>query len=171
MEEIWKDIPGYDGLYQVSNLGSVRALNYNKRKGRVKMMSKIVGHNGYLYVMLSKNCVYKRFLIHRLVASCFIEKPDGKNEIDHIDGNNQNNVWINLRWSSHQENLNNPITKKRFRDSKVIPVIQSTLDGRFVREWECAKDAERVCGFHSGDISKCCKGKAAHAGGYKWSYK
>ena len=81
--EIWKDIDGYEGLYQVSNLGRIKSLNY-KRTGRTKLL-KLVKSNGYLDIILYNNGKYKHYLVHRLVAKAFIPNPDNLPEINHID--------------------------------------------------------------------------------------
>lgn len=111
MQEIFKDIKGYEGLYQVSNLGRVRSLDKVERlkcrwgfettrpkKGRILTPRKHT--NGYLRVGLKE----KDFFIHRLVAEAFIHKLKDKPEVNHIDGNKQNNRVDNLEWCNRQEN-------------------------------------------------------------------
>lgn len=102
--EIWKDIPGYDGYYQVSNFGRVKSLRKVLKAGLRK---------GYLYISLRN----KKFNIHRLVAIAFIPNPGNLPETDHIDGNPLNNNVDNLRWVTRQQNELNPITRKRIFDS------------------------------------------------------
>lgn len=110
-EEIWKDVVGYEGLYQVSNFGRVRSKRVNRHEGGV-MVTKIK-KNGYITIMLNVN--HKRISksVHRMVAEAFIPNPENKPQIDHIDGNPQNNNVTNLRWATAKENMNNPITKQR----------------------------------------------------------
>ena len=109
MEE-WRDIKGYEGLYQVSNLGRVKSLGNNKtRKEKILKPETI---NGYLRVCLFKERKGKHILVHRLVADAFIPNMDNKPYIDHIDGNPNNNIINNLRWCTHNENMNNLITKQ-----------------------------------------------------------
>ena len=109
MKEDWKDIKGYEGIYQVSNRGCVRSLDrivvdskgvVFKRKGKELRLSV---SNGYPSITLS-NKVKKRFCIHRLVAQAFIENPLNKDEVNHIDGNKLNNNLSNLEWSTKSEN-------------------------------------------------------------------
>lgn len=103
MEEIWKDIPGYEGLYQVSNLGNVKSL-YNNR------LLKLCWRNTkkeYKAVYLSKK-TKKTFFVHRLVAIAFIPNPDNKPCVDHINGDRLDNRVDNLKWVTNKEN-NNPI--------------------------------------------------------------
>lgn len=117
--EIWKDIPDYDGLYKISNLGNVKRITKTYFCGnntkRVLEERLIVGDvaRGYRRVELWNNRKHKKYIVHRLVAQAFIPNPNNKPEIDHIDGNPLNNVVNNLRWCNHQENLNNPITRQR----------------------------------------------------------
>lgn len=100
-EEIWKDIPGYTGYYKISNHGQVFSVRKN-----IILNPKFAGH-GYLRTTLSLDGVKKQFYIHRIVAVVFLgEPPKGKNEINHIDSNKENNYFENLEWSSRKENLN-----------------------------------------------------------------
>lgn len=102
--EIWKDIPGYEGYYQVSNFGRVKSLRRVLKAGLRK---------GYLYISLRN----KKFNIHRLVAIAFIPNPGNLPEVDHIDGNKLNNNANNLKWATRQQNELNPITKNRISKS------------------------------------------------------
>ena len=135
MEE-WKDIEGYEGLYQVSNLGRVKSLEretpftsreretpftsrWGQRVTRTRkefIMKTKEQFNGYLYLCL-RNCGAKWISVHRLVAQAFIPNPDNKPQIDHIDGNKHNNCVENLRWVTAAENAANPLwieqSKKR----------------------------------------------------------
>lgn len=109
MEEIWKEIEGYEGLYQVSNLGRV------KRDDYIKPL--LDGSGKYYQVSLWKNGKEKKALIHRLVAKAFLPNPENKPCVDHIDTITTNNNVSNLRWCTHKENMNNPLT--RLHNSKV----------------------------------------------------
>ena len=105
--QIWKDIEGYKGHYQISNYGNVRSLKkdaFLMKGGYLK---------GYKIISLWKNGTGKMFRVHRLVAAAFIPNPDNKPCIDHIDGDRANNHADNLRWVTAKENCNNPITKSR----------------------------------------------------------
>lgn len=103
MEEIWKDIEGFEGLYQVSNLGNVKSLPRNTTKGKLLKPAKT--RNGYLQVVLSKNGEAKRFYIHRLVAEAFLPNEDELPEVDHINSDKTDNRVANLQWISRVENL------------------------------------------------------------------
>lgn len=107
MQEEWRDIAGYEGIYQVSNFGSVKSFCKNKERILTPRKTRI-----YLQVTLYGNQI-KQPLVHRLVAEAFIPNPENKPEVDHIDCNATNNAASNLRWVSHTENNNNPITRQR----------------------------------------------------------
>lgn len=107
MTEIWKDINGYEGLYQVSNLGRVKSLDRVDCSGRHRVgvtLKPGTSHNGYLFVRLSKNSKYSNKRINRLVAEHFIDNPLNKPEVNHCDGNKLNNQVDNLEWSTRSEN-------------------------------------------------------------------
>lgn len=141
MEEIWKDIPGYEGLYQASNLGQIRSLDrtveyvkhYSDRD--VKAVHKFKGRvlkqtftSGYLGVLLSVDGKTKDVLVHRLVASTFVENFDSKPQVDHKDGDRTNNRADNLIWVTSKENHANTISKGKhtcqqlFKQKKIIDV-------------------------------------------------
>lgn len=124
--EIWKDVPGYSGLYQVSNLGRVKSLartKPGKHGSFVPVRERILKHNldkdGYCIVLLCKTAKeHRHFRVHRLVAMAFLNNPENLPEIDHLDGNPANNNVLNLRYSNRKMNGNNPITRKRISISK-----------------------------------------------------
>lgn len=115
--EIWKDIKDYKGLYQVSNLGNIKSLNYNHTK-KEKLLKTILQVDGYLGVNLGKNGIRKRYRVHRLVAETFLENSDNLPVINHKDGNKLNNNIDNLEWCSvayntqHSYNIGLEKTKK-----------------------------------------------------------
>lgn len=118
MKEIWKDIPGYEGLYQVSNLGRVKSLRFrnnvcDKEKERIMTLNK--KDNEYLYVSLSKNGIRSNKYVHRLVATCFIPNDNNYETVNHIDYNVKNNNVNNLEWCSQKQNVFHSIShlKKR----------------------------------------------------------
>lgn len=112
--ECWVDIPDYEGCYQVSNKGRIRSLKkwcVNERKyiDFIKVLTPMNNGNGYLYVFLYKQQKRKRFYIHRLVATMFLEKELNKDIINHKDYNKQNNCVDNLEWCTQKENINHSI--------------------------------------------------------------
>lgn len=182
--EIWKDIV-YDGedytnLYQVSNLGRVKSLNY--RKERVLQPNK--NNNGYLRVGLCKDGKRKFFSIHRLVATTFLENPENKLEVNHKDEDKTNNFVGtpendykdgNLEWCDKEYNNNYGtrvvrIVKKTTNGKLSKPVLQFTLTGEFIREWPSTAECERN-GFNHGNVSSCCQGKKLQYKGFIWKYK
>ena len=109
MEEMWKDIKGYEGLYQISNLGRVKSLNrmMKKRKCIETIKKPTLSNKGYYRLPLYNNGKVKMYAIHNLVAEAFIDNPYNKLTVDHIDRNKTNNVVSNLRWATHKEQCKN----------------------------------------------------------------
>lgn len=183
MEEEWRDVPNYEGLYQVSNLGRVKSF---ARKYCIERILKTINSSkGYLIVNLCKNKKHKQFLVHRLVAEAFIPNPENKPCIDHIDTNKENNKITNLRWVTNKENNNNLTLKKYSRASKdkwqnpIIrrkmmesankrrkPIVQLNMDYSFVRYWDSAYDVERELEYNHSNINSCLKGKYNSSNGY-----
>ena len=194
MKEIWKDIEGYEGLYQVSNFGKVRSLDrYNSRGCWIKgCILEPTNCKGYLQIVLFLNGQKSYYYIHKIVAKAFLPNPDNKPEIDHINTDRTDNtVWLNedgsinydktnLRWVSHKENMNNPLTRKKQSTrlkgkighntpaSKII--AQLDKNGKLLKVWLCAMDAARQEGYTQEHISSCCKGTLKTHKGYKWQY-
>ena len=109
--EVWKDIIGYEGQYQISNYGRVRALLNNHREIRKRPLIRKarINRDGYLYLNLTKNSVARTYKIHRLVATHFIENPENKTDVNHKDGIKTNNHFLNLEWNTKKENFNHSI--------------------------------------------------------------
>lgn len=180
MKEVWKDIQGYEGLYQVSNSGNVRSLDryvphktLGKKFCKGHMMSTHINNAGYITVNLCKGNKYKSFDIHRLVAIAFLKRDDFSNlEVNHKDENKQNNHVENLEWLTKTQN-NKYGTKIERQQKKIkIPVLQYDLDGKFIKEWESATDAEiAISNKTTGAISHCIKKYTKTAYGYIWRYK
>ena len=178
--EIWKDVPGYVGLYQISNYGRVKSVFRNEICGNMnrKRNEKILKpslRKRYYFVSLSKNGIKYNAVIHRLVAAAFIPNPENKPCIDHIDGNRTNNHADNLRWVTVKENQNNPITKSKCIGKKANPhhekAVEQIKNGIVVNVFVSIQEAARKGNFSATAICKVCKGKGNLHKGYKWRYK
>lgn len=174
MTEYWKDINDYEGLYQVSNCGNVKTLNYN-HTGKERLLKPWKIKSGYLYVRLYKNGKTKMFQIHRLVAQAFIQNPKNLSCVNHKDENPSNNLVSNLEWCTQEYNTNygtrNERVSKTMTNGKTSkPVLQYSVDGQFIKEWPSVMEIERQLYYSSGHISKCCNGKLKTSYGYRWSY-
>ena len=183
MEE-WRDIPGYEGLYQVSNLGRVKSLKRPTRHGTFTYKQIILKpriKRGYYVVYLYKDKEVTNFPVSRLVASAFIPNPDNKPEVDHIDTNRLNNNVENLRWVTRSENMNNPLTKLHQMESMrnniklSRAVVQLTLDNEIVAIYPSAKEVQRSTEFVQSQVSHCCNNEYGKKKNiykdYKWMYK
>lgn len=179
MEEIWKDIEGYEGLYQVSNLGNVRSVYRIDRLGRVKRGKSLRKHNvynGYIQVALSKNGVKSYKLVHRLVAQAFIHNPDNLPVINHKDEDPSNNRADNLEWCTQKYNVNYGTGIERRaklcvganKNSKAIN--QYTLSGEFVTTWTYLGEIKNTLGYRISNICACCNGRQKNAYGFQWRF-
>ncbi len=180
--EIWKDIKGYEGLYQVSTLGRVRSFDRyvknrmsNKNIKRGKVLTPCTNRNGYKQLNLIINTKKKPKTIHRLVAETFISNPENKPCVNHIDGNKKNNNVKNLEWVTYSENTIHALKKGLKIPLKGMnhykrPINQFTLDGKFVKRWESIKQVQEEWHLKSTSISACCRGKIKTSLGYKWEY-
>ena len=185
-KEIWKDIKGYEGEYQVSNFGRVRSIdkyvncglihsNKALKKGKILKLSE---RNGYLGVGLCNGKSQKSKLVHKLVAEAFIENPNNYNCVNHKDENKQNNCVNNLEWCSilYNNTYGNrlkKISKSLINNPKISKKVnQYDLNGRFIKQWESIMEVERQLDINNSNISSCCSNKKAYksAGGYIWKY-
>nr|DAJ02249.1 MAG TPA: homing endonuclease [Caudoviricetes sp.]DAM42420.1 MAG TPA: homing endonuclease [Caudoviricetes sp.] len=165
MEEIWKDIKEYEGLYQVSNLGRVKRVT----TGRILKGSKDRG--GYLVVNLSKNNSGSMKKIHRLVAQAFIPNPENKAEINHIDEDKTNNMLSNLDWMTRKENNNHGTRTDRMAKTRSIPIIAINLKTNESTEFYGASECARKLGLHQPSITHVLNGRRKQTGGYTFKYK
>lgn len=173
--EVWKDIEGFEGKYAVSNLGNVKSLNY-RHTGKEKILSPFKTWKGYLRVNLCRNGKRKNYAVHRLVLSTFNPVDDSESlQVNHIDEDKSNNRLENLEWMTCKENNNygthnDRVAEKTTNGKLSIPLVQLTIEGRYIRSYKSAMDAKRLGGFHQGAIIKCCKGKRKSHGGFRWMY-
>ena len=163
MTEIWKDIEGYEGLYQVSNKRNVKSLNY-RRTGRERIIKPRKDKNGYLRVVLCKDGECKTYLVHRLAASAFIPNPKELSQVNHRDENKQNNCTENLEWCSSEFNVNYGTRNEKVGKSLSRP-IKCVETGTL---YASAKEAHEKTGINMGNISSCVNGKKNIARRYHW---
>ena len=175
MEEVWKDVNGYEGLYQISNFGNVKSLNY-RRHGYQKNLTPKVNNDGRLWVELAKSGKRKQFLVHRLVACAFIPNPSGYKEINHKDENPKNNHVDNLEWCTRKYNVSyyyqrHPHGKEnRCGNLKNLKINQFSRCGEFVKQWSNSREIFEQTGMSDWSISECCRGNRKTAYGYIWRY-
>lgn len=167
-DEIWKAIKDYEGLYEVSNYGRVRALGNGGTHKTERVLVCMARRDGYTKVNLYKDGKMKTPMVHRLVAMAFIPNPDGLPQVNHIDEDKSNNCVWNLEWCTAKYNMNYGSRIERI--SKRI--YQYTMDGSFVRSYISINEASRRTGVCNRSISPCALGKPKHksAGGYIWSF-
>lgn len=162
--ETFVKIEGFE-KYEVSNLGKVR----NIKSGRILKPS--LGNNGYLIHQLSEHSKRKTLLLHRIIATAFIDNPGKKPQINHIDENKLNNDLSNLEWCTEKENIIHGTRTKRVAEKLSKKVIQLDLNDNILNEFESMVQAEQETGVSTGNISSCCSGKTKSAGGFKWRKK
>lgn len=179
--ERWKDIKGYEGLYQVSSFGRVRSLDMTVMQ-KHHWSGKIIPHNykgkiltgsksgDYVLVDLHKNKQTERCLVHRLVAGAFLIREPEENYINHKDGNTKNNNVSNLEWCTQSYNIQYAYDNKTKIPPHMKKVRQIDKDGKIIAEYISLQEAYRKTNIQASNIRKCCIGKRNHAGGYKWQY-
>jgi len=173
--EVWKDIKGYEGQYQVSNMGNVKSMNYN-HTGKEKILRPAT-QNGYLFVKLWKEGNKKMHKVHRLVAEAFIpnDDPEHKTQVNHINEDKTDNRSCNLNWMTPKENIHWGTGIERCHQKQINhpnmskPVKQLSLDGALIAIWPSIKEAARN-GFNQGHICSCCNNKKKAHKGYLWAY-
>ena len=162
MEE-WKDIDGYEGLYQVSNLGNIR-----NSKGKILPIRHT--YDGYCYVRLSKNGKRKYPKVSRLVAIAFLPNPSNLPQVNHKDENKDNNCTNNLEWCTCKYNCNYGTRNKRMAKAQSKAVIGIKEDTGLIVEFDSMSEACRQMGIAIGNMSKCCKDDNKTLKGFNWRY-
>ena len=192
MTEEWRtavyDDEVYEKLYKVSNWGRILSLNY-RNTGKPDLMTPVEMPNGYLKVHLRKNGETKTCLVHRLVAETFLENPENKPCINHKiegdEGKKINMVFFNedgtinkekttIEWATYEENndygtRNERIAKTQKNGIRSKKVLQLSLSGELIREWESTRECGRN-GFDQGAVSRCCNGKQKTHKGFRFMY-
>lgn len=181
--EVWKDIPGYEGRYQVSCLGRVRSFDILVgtkggkkilRKGRV--LIPVVNKDGYHIVSLCDGLTKKGIRVHRIVASVFVPNPLGYSIVNHKDRNPANNVASNLEWCDTAYNVTYDGARKRSSETRYKnkrgfkAVAQYDMAGNLIAVYDSTAAASREAGCHQGAISNNCIGRSKSAGGFRWKY-
>ena len=174
-EEEWRDVVGYEGLYQVSSKGRVKSLNY-RRTGKEKVLKLGKDNNGYLTVGLHKEGKVKWCTVHRLVATAFIPNIENLPEVNHIDECKTNSNVENLEWCTREYNISYGTKNKRAAEANTgkpklsKPVIAISKESGLIMEYPSVREASRQTGISNGNIVNCCKGKRKSCGGYYWMY-
>lgn len=177
MKEVWKDIEEYEGLYQVSNYGNVKSLNYNHTKKEKILKIDNSSNKGYSCVRLCKDKIITKKTIHRLVAKAFVSNPENKPQVNHIDGNKLNNYANNLEWVTNGENekhaYNYNLKHKHFgkNNGRAKSIVQYDLQGNFVREYETIIQAQRETGLGQTTILYILKNKTKKPTKFIFKYK
>lgn len=161
--EIWKPIKGYEGLYEISSFGKVLTV---KRQGTSGGFVKVtVRKDGYIQVLLSKDGKQKNHLVHRLVATAFLPMQTGKSQVNHIDGNRNNNMVSNLEWCTAQENTLHSHDVLEKNTKRVICVETGVI-------YPSIRSAARAVNSDDSTIQRVCAGKRRNktAAGFHWRY-
>lgn len=172
MKEVWKDVIGYEGIYEVSNTGKIKRLKNNTMRKTKK------NNRGYVQISLSKNGEIKYFLLHRVVAQAFIENENNFPQVNHKDEDKENNHIDNLEWctnlynrrygSGYQRSVMNH-NYKEIAKLRCKPVKQFDKSGNLIRVFFGATEAEIQTGIKQSKIRASAR-KGCFADGYKWEY-
>lgn len=176
MREIWKDIRGFEGLYQISNFGNVKSVarvisrSTTDLPVQERILKPCVRH-GYKHIVLSKNGKFTTGHIHRLVAEAFIPNPNNLPCVNHKDENPSNNCVDNLEWCTRAYNNSYNHLRERAAIAKRKPILQFDLNGNFIREWAHAREAAETLGLNKRAIYGACTGRLKTSGGFVWKRK
>lgn len=181
MNEVWKDIEGYEGVYQISNFGKIKSLERSLRRSNgviqtrnERLLRQSENMFGYLMVTLHLENSKKTIAVHRLVAKAFVTQKKGCIEVNHIDGNKQNNMADNLEWCTRKQNVDHSFDKG-LRRTKGTPyhyrgVIQKDKNGDIIHVYKTIISASRATKVCTASIISAAKGVTRSAGGYLWEY-
>lgn len=186
-DEVWKDIPRYIGIYQVSSCGRIKRIEHTTIDclGRKRIYPEVILHpqknrNGYMQIILYSEGNFEMLSVHRLVAEVFIPNLENKEQVNHKNGIKTDNRVENLEFVTRSENvLHSYHTLKRkavWRDKKGknnpnSKIVLQIKDGKIVAEFCGTAEASRKTGFHQESISRACNRKLKTTGGFEWGYK
>lgn len=177
MSEEWRDVVGYEGLYQVSSEGRVKNLERKvphcsggERIQKERILKPVVRGDGYLKVDLCAGGKRKMFAVHRLVCQAFHENLDNKPQVNHLNEDKKDNRACNLEWCTCKENNNHGTRNVRMAIAKSRPIAQYTLNGKLLKVWPSATEAQRQVGFGQGNICQAANGKFKQVYGFIWKY-
>ena len=175
--EEWRDVVGYEGLYQVSSEGRVKSLERTfidnsgrKRTVKERILKPSDDCRGYLRVDLRDGDKQKHFKVHRLVCEAFHENPDNKPQVNHINEIKTDNRASNLEWATARENSNFGTRNERLGKAQSKSIGQYTRYGELIKIWPSTKEVQRQTGFSNGNISLAANGKYKQAYGFIWKY-
>lgn len=171
MKEKWKDIPNYEGLYQISNFGRVKSFR-KSTKYRCQseyILKPYVPQHGYEVVTLYDKSTKHKFLVHRLVATAFLPNPDNLPQINHKDENKRNNNVTNLEWCTAEYNNAYGTARLRASDTASLPIEQLAYDGKVIAIYRSTRIASELLGIKRGTL-KSSIDKHSQLKGYYWQY-
>jgi len=174
MLEVWKDIDGYEGSYQISNLSRIKSLKRNiTTKNNIvlpikeRILKQAMSSTGYYIVAIQKEDKQQMFKVHRLIAIAFIPNPFNKRTVNHINGIKTDNRLENIEWATDLENTQHARINGYCSDEKEVNQIK---DGIVVNTFKSLSHANRQTGIQISNISYCCSGARKNAGGFQWEY-
>jgi len=176
IQEIWKDVPGYEGIYQASTFGRIKSLPNPGNRHYEIIMIPFVRERGYKFITLIKNGIKWGTMVHRVIGITFIDNPLSLPYINHKDENPSNNHVDNLEWCTPKYNSNYGTGIKRNALARINgirskKVYKFSLDGEYIEEYPSLNEVGRKDGFNIKNISSVCLGRRKYANGFKWSYK
>lgn len=166
MEEIWKDVKGYEGHYTISNLGNLRS----HKRNIINLMCPAPTNQGYLRVKLTTNGISTTLSMHRLVAEAFIDNPENKRCVNHINGIKDDNRLENLEWSTDSENIKHAFDILGRQNTMKKKVLQYDRLHNLIKEWDSIEYAANNLVIHRSSITSCCVGRRKSAGGFIWKF-
>lgn len=185
--EQWKPVKGFEGRYEVSNMGRVRSTIDNHGRAVENIRALREASNGYMYLNLWSNGKMTTKHVHKIVAEAFVEKSENAQCVNHKNGDKTDNRAENLEWCTYSENMRHAYENGMIKPTKgrrdgmygkhgkdhpsSKPVEQYTLDGEFVGEYESGVEAGKALGVNGANIQRCAAGKRKTAHGFRWKYK